>query len=300
LRILLAHDGSASADQATRLVADAAWPSATVIRVVSSPSGVGPELPSFTSYRGASDHARELREAITVLHERVASRLREAHLAVETGVLRGSPGRAIVAEARRFGADLVVVGARGHGSLAAALLGSVSRAVVENASCSVLVARGGVAGRVLLATDGSAPAEFATGIVGTWPMFAGASVLVVAVGDPAPRYPRAVLSQGEWRSAFRDTITASGDHACDVAEQALARLPAGDRPIDVEIRFGDVGAEIVAAARAWPADVVVVGANSRPLLHRLFLGSVARTVLDGVDGSVLVARPPVGDLPAED
>jgi nucleotide-binding universal stress UspA family protein len=126
-------------------------------------------------------------------------------------------------------------------------------------------------------------------------MFARASILLVAVGEPAPRYPRAVLSQGEWRSAFRDTIAAAGDRACDVAEQALGRLTDGDREIDVEIRFGDVGAELVAAARVWPADLVVVGAHSRPLLQRLFLGSVARTVLDGVDASVLVARPPAAD-----
>ena len=300
LRILLAHDLSASADEAARLITHAAWPASTVVRVVSSPVGVGPVLPSFAGYRQAQDHADELREAMLIAHERVATELRDAGLTVETGILRGAPERAIVADGRRFRADLIVVGARGQGSLAAALLGSVSRAVVEKALCSVLVARGGVVRRVLVASDGSPPAEFATSVVGTWPMFAEASILLVAVGEPAPRYPRAVLGEGEWRLAFREAMVASGDQACDVAEQALARIQAGDGEIDVEIRFGDVAGEITASARTWPADMVVVGAHSRPLLHRLFLGSVARTVVDGVDASVLVARPPAADRSAGD
>jgi nucleotide-binding universal stress UspA family protein len=123
-------------------------------------------------------------------------------------------------------------------------------------------------------------------------MFASATILLVAVGGPAPRYPRAVLSQSEWRSAFRDTIGAAADEACDAAEQAVAVLAEGDRDVEVEIRVGDVGHEIAAAAGAWPADIVVLGAHSRPLLQRMFLGSVTRTVLDGVTASVLVARAP--------
>jgi nucleotide-binding universal stress UspA family protein len=38
-------------------------------------------------------------------------------------------------------AALVVVGSRGHGGLAGMLLGSVSRAVVEQSDCSVVVMR---------------------------------------------------------------------------------------------------------------------------------------------------------------
>jgi nucleotide-binding universal stress UspA family protein len=41
------------------------------------------------------------------------------------------------------GADLVVVGSRGHGGFSGALLGSVSQHVVQHATCPVVVIRGG-------------------------------------------------------------------------------------------------------------------------------------------------------------
>jgi nucleotide-binding universal stress UspA family protein len=298
LRVLLAHDLSEPAARAVRLIATAAWPRSTVVRVVTSRDGIGPLVSSFASVREMRAHSREIRSMIAVAHESVAADLNQAGVTVESRTLSGKSDRAIVAEAKRFRADLIVVGARGQGSIAATLLGSVSRTVVENAPCPVLVARGTASGRVLLATDGSTPARLATTLVATWPMFANATILVVAVGEPAPRYPRAVLSNAEWRSAFRDSMTGSVEQACDVVEQAVSQLAAGNREVDVEIRFGDVGAEIVSEAEAWQADIVVVGSSSRPLLHRLLLGTVARKVIDGVGSSVLVARPPAPEKPA--
>jgi nucleotide-binding universal stress UspA family protein len=43
--------------------------------------------------------------------------------------------------ARTSGADLIILGSRGHGKLEELLLGSVSDAVVREAPCSVLIVR---------------------------------------------------------------------------------------------------------------------------------------------------------------
>jgi nucleotide-binding universal stress UspA family protein len=50
------------------------------------------------------------------------------------------PAEAILKEARRFGADAIVVGWRGQGTFRRLLAGSVSRAIVARAACPVLVA----------------------------------------------------------------------------------------------------------------------------------------------------------------
>jgi nucleotide-binding universal stress UspA family protein len=55
-------------------------------------------------------------------------------------VVYGHPAEVLVRAAD--GADLLVVGSRGRGGLAAALLGSVSQSCVHHAPCPVLVLRG--------------------------------------------------------------------------------------------------------------------------------------------------------------
>jgi nucleotide-binding universal stress UspA family protein len=60
-------------------------------------------------------------------------------LKVEQMVVEGHPAQQLVAAAE--GADLVVVGSRGHGGFVGMLLGSVSQHVAAHASCPVLVVR---------------------------------------------------------------------------------------------------------------------------------------------------------------
>jgi nucleotide-binding universal stress UspA family protein len=54
-------------------------------------------------------------------------------------VVRGRPADVLIAESA--GADLLVVGSRGHGAMAGFLLGSVSERVVAHAQCPVVVVR---------------------------------------------------------------------------------------------------------------------------------------------------------------
>jgi nucleotide-binding universal stress UspA family protein len=59
-----------------------------------------------------------------------------------TELLAGDPVDEIVAYADTIGADLIVIGSRGHGAIAGALLGSVSRGVMHETRRPVLVVRG--------------------------------------------------------------------------------------------------------------------------------------------------------------
>src|SRR3712207_2674630 len=55
----------------------------------------------------------------------------------------GTPVDAILDLGEEIGADLIVMGSRGHGPLGRLILGSVSEGVVHHAPCPVLVLRGG-------------------------------------------------------------------------------------------------------------------------------------------------------------
>ena len=60
---------------------------------------------------------------------------------LQTEAVRGHAAHAIVEYARQVGADLVIVGQRGHSGVLRHLLGGTADRIVDSADCSVLVVR---------------------------------------------------------------------------------------------------------------------------------------------------------------
>jgi nucleotide-binding universal stress UspA family protein len=239
--------------------------------------------------RGAS-LAPELDAAITAYaHDtmrEVVERLGASGTSVEGLVLRGRAASEIIDAARDFRADLVIVGSRGHGSIASLLLGSVSSEVVDHASCPVLVARTATLSQVVFATDESPSAQAAEGLLARWAIFVADVVHPWTTGI-APTMYRRVLD-----AYAADMRQAKIEHERAAAD-ATARLRDAGRVVVAEMRHGDAAGEIVAVAEQRGADLIILGSRGRTGLTRLLLGSVARNVLSGSTASVLIVRDAV-------
>jgi nucleotide-binding universal stress UspA family protein len=148
--ITIAYDGSPGAEAAVRFVTRLRLPHHAHLRVVgvaepvrypaSAPGRLGKALriaiTEAENERKASLEAK-LEPAVVELWPRVAT--------VDASICVGSAAPEIVRYADASATDLLVVGARGLGTMRRLLLGSVSEAVLRHASCCVLVVRSGTA-----------------------------------------------------------------------------------------------------------------------------------------------------------
>jgi nucleotide-binding universal stress UspA family protein len=145
-RILLAVDGSSTSDAALRHAAGLVRDAATrlrVVHVVDSPY----DYPDVMYGHVAGD-LDDLRAAWRKVGEEILDRARAALRATgiepEAALLETEGrrvGAAIVDEARRWRADLVVVGTHGRRGLDRLLLGSVAEGVARTAPTAVLLVR---------------------------------------------------------------------------------------------------------------------------------------------------------------
>jgi nucleotide-binding universal stress UspA family protein len=86
--------------------------------------------------------ANIMRQVAEAIVQRAAAQLADAGVKrVETAIEIGDPAAKIVEVAKRSGADLIVIGRRGLGSIGGALLGSVSLKVSHLAECACLTVK---------------------------------------------------------------------------------------------------------------------------------------------------------------
>jgi nucleotide-binding universal stress UspA family protein len=211
---------------------------------------------------------------------------------VETSVVAGRAPDAIVSLAEQTGADAIVVGSRGHGTLESMLLGSTSAEVVDRAHIPVLVARGSAIERVVYAWDGSACAREAAHVLTTWGTFAACEIHVVSVADAAPPWwaDPSTVDERVAAAAYEEAAEPSRAQHLELAQDMAHRLGSAGLQAVPDLLDGDPAEQIVQAARSQASDLIVVGTHGRTGLRRLLMGSVARNVLHHAHCSVLIVR----------
>jgi nucleotide-binding universal stress UspA family protein len=145
--VVVGVDGSRAARSALRAAVARADAAAATLRIVCAwlpavPDGWrGARWTAIHARNDADDRARRAATDVA-LDAEVAARLMAPGLTAEVRVGRGHPASVVLDAAGDAG--LLVVGARGRGSVASLFLGSVSHGVVHRAPCPVLVVRAGV------------------------------------------------------------------------------------------------------------------------------------------------------------
>ncbi|HUP31903.1 MAG TPA: universal stress protein [Gaiellaceae bacterium] len=139
-RILIATDGSPTSAEAVDFSIELAREHASELIFVhvvpmldivpATPFGIG----------GAFPHEPTGLDAASL--EDAAAQAAEHGLVTTTAMLRGDVVDEIVAFADSHDVDLTIVGSRGRGAIAGALLGSVSRGVLAESKRPVLIVRG--------------------------------------------------------------------------------------------------------------------------------------------------------------
>lgn len=135
-RILLAVDGSEHSNRAKEAAAELAGRAGGEIlvlhvREIDSLGRAGP-----ISLEEPGDASDLVNHVVDDLRGRGATVRGEAHAVLASGV---APH--IIATAKGFGADVIVMGTRGMSDFSALLVGSVAHKVIHHAECPVLVTR---------------------------------------------------------------------------------------------------------------------------------------------------------------
>jgi nucleotide-binding universal stress UspA family protein len=135
--IVVAVDGSDGSREALRFAVEEARFRNATLRVVTAWSV--PALAYGGGYAVVGIDPEPYGDAATAVSEQALASIAEetAGIDIKRVVREGQAAEVVIDEAR--GADMVIVGSRGHGGFANLLLGSVSHQIAHHAPCTVVI-----------------------------------------------------------------------------------------------------------------------------------------------------------------
>jgi nucleotide-binding universal stress UspA family protein len=286
MKLLIAVDSADSTNVLIDALGVRPWPDGTTAHVLSvvADMDVPPEVWREEGYRKSA--VRREMETRGVQITTAVERLKEIDIPTEVVVARGDARHLITFFARKWSSDLIFVRAHTRKDLTHWMLGSVARAVVALAPCTVQIVRKQTKDRVptldsmrrvLLATDGSETSMAAAeALVGRpWPK--GSEFRIVCVEEP-------------W--ALKGSRVRDNEHAQEAVSSAERVLSSAGLQVMGAVLAGNTIELILEEAQKWDADLIVVGSHGRRGFRRFLLGSVSEAVAMNAHCSVVVVRAP--------
>jgi len=290
MKVLVAVDSITTLDILINEMSARSWPSGTEVRVLSIIDDADLSLKVWGAEGyGLSALRREIHGGGEQISALAVERLRKIGISSQVIIMSGDPEFLISFAARSWPADLILIRANNRKDFRSRLLGSLAKSVVKSAPCSVEIVRARAQAdaitaergfRVLLATDGSEASIAASQAIAqvSWPD--DTEVRVVSVVNPM------VYSLEE--------LGVTGDSSTDYAHRAIGKAVQvfSDVPVRIsaEVIAGNAARQIIARAKHWEADLIVLGTNERRGLRRWLFGSTSAAVAKRAHCSVRVIR----------
>lgn len=292
MKVLIAVDGSAAALDAVALAGRLVDPMADEVAIYFSPLELEKKLPGGPKAMVEGAVAAIVEDARRRLPDTFAKPVQAMHSSKPAAV-------GILEAATSWNADLVVVGARGMGTVEKLLLGSVSRAVLHGAHLPVLVVRGAAVsdrGLHVLACHHATSAAAVAKTLGMlhWPSSTLGRVIGVAesmLAGPLPawlekrvRDPDTAVIAKAWQQEHAAEVSDLAGHL-DAFKRALPSVFHAAAPIVIE---GNPADKIIATAKADGDNLIVIGRTPTDAFSRWLLGSTSEAVLMHSSASVLL------------
>lgn len=312
MRILIGHDGSESSDAAVDDLKRAGLPRDSDVLIASVADLLigGPELSevighAMTSRRAVSGlkktltHAervtKEAQEAASKAKKRVRKLFPEWSVRAE--VMIGTPSWVLIDVANLWKADLVVVGSQGRSALKRFFLGSVSKRLATDTSCSVRVGRAAAKGRtgaprIIIGVDGSPAAEQAINSVGERVWDSGTEIKLIAVNDDTPPTAQLFSFLPQTAEMIDSYLQNKESRVRSMLDWATSELDNIGLKTSVSMKKGYASRVLLSEARKWNADSIFVGTRDfNSAFERFSLGSVSTAVVTKAHCSVEIVRP---------
>jgi nucleotide-binding universal stress UspA family protein len=292
--IVVGYDGSLSSADATRWAATEAEMCGAPLCVITCYSSAVAVDWSYGSGAITYD-VDDVRRAAVESSATIIDRLRAAHptLSCTARVVSGPPREALVEASE--GAELVVVGRTGAGTVKRLIVGSVAQAVVRHSRAPVVIVPRSAANR-------PAPGAVVVGVDGSP---AAGAALAWAVGEASRRRSELVVVHAWTFSSDGPAIEFDRRRSAALADarvllnRMLISAAGGGGNCIIRGRVVEGSAAAALLKEACSADLLVVGSRGRGGVRSVLFGSVAHAMTEHAPCPTVVVHRPVTLADAE-